>query len=229
LAELRQDRINLIAEEEPRLLSIHTQPRIGIGQRAFLVRTDGGNVLWDCVPLVDGETVVRVDAIGGLAAIAVSHPHYYTAMVDWSRAFGDAPIYLHRADASWVMRPDERIQFWEGETCPLVAGLSLVRLGGHFDGYQALHWPAGADGRGVLLPGDQPFVCQDRRWVSFMYSYPNLIPLPPTAIRRIAARLAPLEFDRLYGAFDGQFIAAGAKEAVKRSAARYLQAISDEP
>ena len=36
--------------------------------------------------------------MGGLKGIAISHPHYYTTMVDWSRAFGDIPVHLHEAD-----------------------------------------------------------------------------------------------------------------------------------
>ena len=29
-----------------------------------------------------------MNELGGIAAIAISHPHYYTSMVEWSRAFG---------------------------------------------------------------------------------------------------------------------------------------------
>jgi hypothetical protein len=123
------------------------------------------------------------------------------------------------------MRPDERIKFWDGETKPLVGRLTLVHTGGHFDGFQVLHWPAGAGGKGVLLAGDQPAVCQDRRWVTFMYSYPNMIPLGPTAIRKIAAALKPFAFDRLYSAFADQVVKADAKAAVERSASRYLRMI----
>jgi hypothetical protein len=216
---------NTIKEEEPGLYSIHTSPKIGIGQRALVVRTPKGNVLWDCVPLLDEATVTAVKVLGGLAAVAVSHPHYYTSMVEWSHAFGKVPIHLHKADEKHVMRPDPVIQFWEGDTKELFGGLKLINTGGHFDGFQVLHWPDGAGGKGVLLSGDQPQVCQDRRWVSFMYSYPNLIPLPASAIRRIAAALKPLAFDRLYGAFPGLTVAADARGAVERSAARYLRAI----
>jgi hypothetical protein len=41
----------------------------------MLVRAAGGNVLWDCVPLVDPALVEMVQALGGVSAIAISHPH----------------------------------------------------------------------------------------------------------------------------------------------------------
>jgi hypothetical protein len=225
LEEMRGKYSNDIREEEPGLHSLHTRPTMGIGQRAFLVQTPAGNLLWDCVPLLDDATVAAVRASGGIAAVAVSHPHYYTSMVAWSHAFGNAPVYIHRADEQWVMRPDPVVHFWEGDKKELVGGLALVNTGGHFDGFQVLHWPAGAAGKGALLPGDQPQVCMDRRRVSFMYSYPNYIPLPAAAIQRIVAALEPLAFDRLYGAFPGRTVPADAKGVVERSVARYLRAI----
>jgi hypothetical protein len=226
LEALRRDHRNVTVEEEPGVFSVLPEPKHSIGQRAFVVQTAHGNVLWDCVPLIDDETIGRISSLGGIAAIAISHPHYYSAMVEWSRAFGGAPIYIHRDDTRWVMRPDPCVHFWEGERRHVVGGLTLVRTGGHFEGFQVLHWPGGAGGRGVLFSGDQPLVCQDRRWVTFMYSYPNLIPLGPQAIRRIAEVLATLSFDRLYGAFPGQAVEADAHAAVARSAARYLARIS---
>ena len=227
LAELQAGHRNAIREEEPGLWSIHTDPGFGIGQRTFLVRTAEGNILWDCVALLDEETARFVRGAGGVRAIAISHPHYYTTMVEWSREFGGAPIHLHEAERRWVMRPDARVNFWSGERKPLFGGVSLVRTGGHFEGFQVLHWPDGASGRGALLAGDQPQVCMDRRWVTFLYSYPNMIPLSARAVRDIVARQEPLEFDRLYGAFPGKTIWSGAKEAVKRSAERYLRFLEE--
>lgn len=217
---------NVFHEEEKNLYSIHPQPKAGIGQRAFLVETPAGNLLWDCVPPLDNETVTTVKKLGGLAGIAVSHPHYYTTMVEWSHAFGKVPIHIHQLDSKWVMRPDPVVRIWDGVTLPLFGGLTLINTGGHFDGYQVLHWPAGASGKGVLLAGDQPYVAQDRRWLSFMYSYPNLIPLGASALRRITERLQPFPYDRLYGAFPGQLVPTGAKPAVERSAHRYLRMIA---
>lgn len=147
-------------------------------------------------------------------------------MAEWSHSFGRVPIYIHRFDAECVMRPDPVIQFWDGESKTLFSGLTLIETGGHFDGFQVLYWP-GAAGRSVLLVGDQPYVCADRRWVSFMYSYPNLIPLGSTAIHGIVASLAPHTFERLYGAFPDQVVNTDAKAGVLRSADRYLQRIGE--
>src|SRR6266849_11193792 len=54
-----------------------------------------------------------------------------------------------------------------------VVVVALVHCGGHFEGGTVLHWPGGANGKGALLTGDLITVVQDRRYVSFMRSYPN--------------------------------------------------------
>jgi glyoxylase-like metal-dependent hydrolase (beta-lactamase superfamily II) len=144
--------------------------------------------------------------------------------VEWADRF-DVPIYLHEADKEWVMRPSQRINFWSGETYHLSEGLTLIRLGGHFPGGTVLHWKQGADGKGALLSGDIIQVVADRQWVSFMYSYPNLIPLPATEIRRIRDTIAPYQFERLYGAWFERIVTHDAHEAVLRSAARYIRAL----
>src|SRR5207248_1904076 len=77
------------------------------------------------------------------------------------------------------------IVFWDGETKTLGDGLTLVRCGGHFEGGTVLHWQDGAGGKGALLTGDIIQVVADRRHVSFMYSYPNYVPLPAAAVERI--------------------------------------------
>lgn len=223
--ELAAKHRNVFVEEEPGLWSIHAEPGFGIGQRAYLIQTPDGNLLWDSVTLVDEESVRRVRELGGIQAIAVSHPHYYSAMVDWSEAFGGAPVWIHEDDREWIMRPAAAIRFWAGEQHVLWGGLRLVRSGGHFAGYQVAHWPDGAGGLGALLAGDQPQVCLDQRWVTFMYSYPNWIPFNAGQVRRITQSLAGLAYDRLYGAF-GRNLLRGAKEIVSRSEERYLRAIA---
>lgn len=214
---------NTLKEPEAHLTGIGTEPSFAIGQRALLLQTDKGNVLWDCISFLDSETVAAVRRKGGLNAIAISHPHFYSSMVEWADVF-NVPIYLHEADRQWVMRPSERIIFWSGETLPLMEDITLVRLGGHFSGSTVLHWKKGADGKGVLLTGDTIQVAADRNWVSFMYSYPNMIPLPPSEIGRIRDGITQYNFERIYGGWFGSIIATDAKNAVIRSADRYMRA-----
>lgn len=225
LVELQADYHNVVKPVEQNLTGIQTHPSFAIGQRALLVRTPAGNLLWDCISLVDEPTMAAVKALGGVDAIAISHPHFYSSMVDWARAF-EAPIYLHESNREWVMRPDGAIDFWEGDTKELFSGLTLIRTGGHFAGSTALHWPDGAEGKGALLTGDTIQVVADRRYVSFMYSYPNLIPLPAATVRAIAEAVDAYEFDRLYGGWPEKVVAEDAKGAVARSAARYVKAIA---
>lgn len=203
--------------EEPGLFSLVTEPKFAIGQQAFLVRTAEGNLLWDCIPLIDDATIGIVRALGGLRAIAISHPHYYSAMAAWSRAFGDVPIHLHSNDREWIPATGSNTELWSGTACSLFGGLTLVHCGGHFDGYQVLHRE---DGGGAILAGDQPQVALDQRWVSFLWSYPNMVPLSAGAVSRVVEALEPYRYERLYGAF-GRHVLEDAKAVVRRSAERY--------
>jgi len=219
--ELADGHANRIELQEPGLLAIGTVPEFAIGQRALLA--DG--LLWDCVSLLDDATATAVEAHGGLRAIAISHPHYYSAMVDWAERF-DVPVLLHADDAEHVMRPSPRVEHWTGERRPLWDGLELVRLGGHFAGATVCLWPGGADGRGALLAGDVVAVVADRDWASFMWSYPNYIPLPAREVQRIRGVVEPLDFDRVYGAFWPSVLDGDARTKVLRSADRYLAALA---
>lgn len=226
LEELRETHRADIRAEEPGLTGIGSTPSFAIGQRALLVETPEGNVLWDCLAPFDVEVAAAVEERGGIDAIAISHPHYYTTMAEWARAF-DARIHLPIADREWVTRPTDAIDFFDGDRLDLPGNLTLLRLGGHFAGGAVLHWPAGAEGRGVLLSGDILQVVADRRWVSFMRSYPNLIPLPARRVEAMVAALEPFEFDRIYGAWFGKVIEADGHEAVRRSGERYVRAVTE--
>jgi glyoxylase-like metal-dependent hydrolase (beta-lactamase superfamily II) len=205
---------------EPGLTAIHTTPSFAIDQRALHIE----RVLWDCVALIDDPTAAQLDARGGIDVIAISHPHYYTTMVEWAERF-DARILLHEADQEWIMRPSERIELWSGEEHRLTDTLTLINLGGHFPGGTVCLWSQGADGKGALLSGDILQVVLDRDWVSFMWSYPNLIPLPAKTVERIRDQIAAYEFDRVYGAFEGRTIDEAGHSKVLRSADRYIKAL----
>ena len=202
------------------LLGIGVTPEVAIGQRMLLLETGEGNVLWDMIPLVDEAAIREVRARGEVRAIAISHPHYYSGMVEWSRALDGVPILLHEADQEWIMRPHPAIELWSGDTKELFGGATLLRLGGHFAGGTVLHH------RETLLSGDIVQVIPDRRFVSFMWSYPNLIPLPAAEVERIAAALEPWRFERIIGAWWDRVVPREGNEVVRRSAERYVRALA---
>lgn len=223
LDALRGTHRNRIAPQGE-LEGIGTEPSFGIGQRALLVPHGGRRFLWDCITLLDDATAEAVQARGGLTGVAISHPHYYSAMVEWAHRF-ECPVHLHADDRAWIQRPDPAIALWEGETLDLGDGLTLVRCGGHFPGATVLHHAAGSEGRGTLLAGDIVLPVPDHRYVAMLWSYPNRVPLPAGAAQGIADALAPFAFDALHCAFwDDE--RRDAKAMIERSAARYERAVA---
>jgi glyoxylase-like metal-dependent hydrolase (beta-lactamase superfamily II) len=222
LDELRRDH-RCEVRDDGAFTGIGMEPAFAIGQRALLVPLGDRNVMWDCIPLLDEAAEEEVERRGGLSAIAISHPHYYSGMVEWAHRFG-CPVLLHADDARWIMRPDPAVELWDGETRELGEGLTLIRCGGHFAGGTVLH-----DARaGALLSGDIVQVIPDRRHVGFMYSYPNLIPLPERSVLEIERALAPYEYDAIYGAWWGRIVRSDGKAVVARSAERYSRALRGE-
>jgi hypothetical protein len=120
------------------------------------------------------------------------------------------------------MRLDPAIKHWSGTLEPL-PGVTLIQTGGHFEGSAVLHWQAGAEGRGAILTGDSMTVAADRRFVSFMRSYPNEIPLSARAVNQIFSSVQPYAFDRIYGGWWDRVIERDGKAAVRRSADRYIR------
>ena len=107
--DLRHSHTNTFREYENGIIGIGSTPAFAIGQRALLVRTENGNILWDCIATLDDATVTMIQGLGGIDIIAISHPHFYTTMVEWARAF-TARIHLHAADKEWIMRTDPAIE-----------------------------------------------------------------------------------------------------------------------
>lgn len=215
---LAKGRRGTVAEVEPGLHGIAVSPPVGIGQRALLVRSPGGNLLWDPTGYVDDDLVGAVRDLGGVAAIASSHPHMFGVQVQWSRRLGEVPVYVQARDREWVQRPDPVITLWR-ETCEPVPGVRLTRIGGHFPGSAVARF-TGADGRGVLLSGDTVAGTPDEHWVSFMRSFPNKVPLSAAVVAQVAGRVLALDFDRLYDNFGGQVLS-DAQSWVRKSADRY--------
>lgn len=225
LEELQSDHVNELRAMEPGLTGLGSKPAVAIGQRALVIERPEGGVMWDCTPVITDEALEAINARGGIAAMAISHPHFFSTMVYWSRALRGVPIWLHEDHRDYVMRPDPAVRYWSGETHEVAPGITLIRTGGHFTGSSVLHWAEGAEGRGVLMTADSITVVPDTRWVSFMYSYPNLVPVNARTVERIVKAIRPFSFDRIYGGWWDRVVDTDAKSAVQRSAERYIAAI----
>ncbi len=202
-----------------------TAEGVGIGQQALLVRTGGGNLLFDVPGYIDDAAVERVRRLGGIAAIVASHPHMYGVQSCWSAAFDDAPIWVAQADALWLGYRPEAIRTWR-ESFEVLPGITLDQVGGHFPGSTVAHWRDGNDGRGVLLAGDAIATVADGM-VTFLRSFPNRIPMSAAVVRRLAAHVSRYEFDTLYDNLGGS-VGPDAPGIVRRSAERYAAWVSGE-
>lgn len=217
-----------VREVEPGLLGIGVDPPVAIGQRALLLHTRDGNLLWDPPGYLDDAAVAAVREAGGLAAVSASHPHFYGVAAEWSAAFGGAPILLPEADRRWLLRPSDAVRRWSGRH-ELAPGVTLVQCGGHFAGSAVVHWAEGAAGQGALLVGDTVMVTPGADRVTFLRSAPNRLPLPERGIRGILAALAPYAYDRIYGGWWEPVLSSGARQALQRGADRYVQWLRGEP
>lgn len=210
----------VVRELEAGLTGIGVEPAFAIGQRALLVRTPGGNLLWDPPGFVDERAIRAVRRAGGLSAVSASHPHFYGAIRQWGSAF-DAPMLIAEADIGWLHRPDGAVQTWSG-TVDVLPGLTLIQCGGHFPGSAVVHWADGAAGAGALLTGDTLFVTPGADRVTFLWSAPNRLPLWEAAVRQVADAVRPYRFDRIYGGWWTPVVDADAARIVQRSAERYI-------
>jgi glyoxylase-like metal-dependent hydrolase (beta-lactamase superfamily II) len=214
----------VVTELEPDLYGLRSEPKLGIGQQAMLLRTPEGNLLWDPTGYVDEAAATAVQDLGGVAVIATSHPHMFGAQTSWSRMLGDPPVLVNAADRAWVQREEPCLRSWEGEV-EVLPGVTLRTIGGHFPGSAVVHWDRGVVHGAVVLSGDTVFPGPSQRWVTFQRSFPNDIPLSAAVVRRIADRVCDRPFDRMYGNL-GNVIPVDAREAVLRSADRYIGWVS---
>ncbi|KAI2622436.1 beta-lactamase-like protein [Hypoxylon sp. NC1633] len=204
--------------DDDRFISIVTEPKVAIGQRAILIKTPRGNVLWDCITLIDDETIDKIKGLGGLKGIVISHPHYYSTHVEWARAF-ECPVYMATEDMKWAtQRSAYQTSVWQTELDlyidSAVSGIKVLKLGGHFPGSLVLLYcrhlliadtlvttPSGLgswDADAVGVARDWPTGMNS---YSFMWSIPNMIPLAPDELDRMWRILKKHDFSSTHGAF----------------------------
>lgn len=103
-----------VEELEGDLYALTVEPELAIGQRGLIVRTPGGNLLWEPPGYLDQEAIEAVRDLGGLTAVSASHPHLTGASIQWSHAFGGVPVLVAAPDLAWIRRPDPVIELWAG-------------------------------------------------------------------------------------------------------------------
>ncbi|CAG7564725.1 unnamed protein product [Fusarium equiseti] len=215
---------------DPDITFITSVPKLGIGQRAILIKTPTGNVLWDCITLLDDDTVKKIKEMGGLRAIVISHPHFYSAHVQWARAF-ECPVYLASEDMTWTtFSSSHQIPLTETTTPILDTGATAIKLGGHFPGSMVLHCnnrlfiadtlmttASGVGDWSVDASGAERTQPPGLNTYSFLWSIPNFIPLGVEDMVRMWGVLKEWEFERTFGGFMGMDVRGDAKRRVLES------------
>ncbi|QIW95428.1 hypothetical protein AMS68_000946 [Peltaster fructicola] len=223
----------------PGIWSIKTEPKVGIGQRCFLITTPAGNVLWDCITFVDEDTIKTIRNRGGLAAIVISHPHFYSTHLLWANIF-DCPVYIAAEDAQWCVTTDHntRRRLVDRPVQQILPGIDAIKLGGHFPGSMVLRYqPEAAPSKNAHLFIADTFMTvpsglyhvnrpAGTTSYSFLWSYPNQIPLPPTEVYKMWTALKAFNFSSTHGGFAGQDVSDGQlKERVLESMKIQCQAM----
>ncbi|MGG5210072.1 hypothetical protein ACQWU4_14165 [Chryseobacterium sp. MIQD13] len=201
------------------LYEFTVNPRFSIGQRALFVISEHGNLMWDCIPLIDEGVIEFIKSKGGLKTIALSHPHYYSIMRMWAETF-DCKILIHENDKEWVVNRGNSVEYWSGEELELWDTLKLHNIGGHFDGSSIIEIPWMSE-NGTLLIGDTMYLSPSMKHFAIMRSYPNRIPLPLSEIKKIENRFENIRFDTIYGFYSYQNVEKNAKEILKDSISKY--------
>lgn len=219
LDELQNNFSVITKKISDRLYEIKMTPAFAIGQRALLVMAPQGNILWDCIALLNEPVIEFIRSKGGLHAIAISHPHYYTTMNEWAEVF-NCSVLLHQKDEQWIFNRGNHINLWNGQEKNLWDGIRLINIGGHYPGSSILNVPF-LSAKGTILCGDTLYISPSKKHVAVMYSYPNRIPLPTEEVQRIKNQILSIEFDTMHGFYDYQNIYANAKHVIEHSLNRY--------
>jgi hypothetical protein len=103
-----------VSKTKRRSFSASGWSRVAIGQRALLLQLPGGNLLWDCISLLDDKTIAEVNA-RGLPHDRDFASAFYSSMVEWADHL-TRKFFARRSPMGHTRKP--RIP-WEGTTSNL--------------------------------------------------------------------------------------------------------------
>ena len=181
------------------LWAFTTTPHLGLGGTGWLIVRDGGNIAFEAAPFYSDAMLARIEALGGIAMLAASHPHGYGALHQLQTAF-DPTLALHRDDLRYSKA--FRVTAPYDDTLELVPGYTLHHVGGHYAGQAALH-----DAKAKrLFCGDMFKIDQDETGrsthVSSHKAFHKDIPLTHGELQHYRDVIAPLDFEAVLTPFE---------------------------
>lgn len=209
-----------ITQLKPKLFEFIVEPSFAIGQRALFVISESGNFMWDCIPLIDDQLIQFIKEKGGIRAIGISHPHYYSNMAEWCKTFR-CRVYLSKVDKKYVVNPFSKIIYWDNDEIKLWDDIKIIKISGHFPGSSILFVPFLSD-KGTVFCSDTFYLSPNLKHFSIMYSYPNRIPLPIKEVQNIQKLIEELDFDEVYGFWSHQNLTQKPKESLLKSLSNYV-------
>lgn len=202
-----------VDEVEPGLWRFATVPQLGIGGSGYLLvrpgggaRGEPGNVAFEACGFYDDAALRRIDALGGVAWAAASHPHTYGGLWQLQQRYG-CEVAIQVDDLWWT---GAFRTTWPYDEALAVGGsdgggaLSLHRTGGHFPGHAVLHDAE----RRILLCGDAfklDLTADDPRVAEAISTHKGFvreIPLTAGELRRYREVVAALDFDQVWTPFE---------------------------
>lgn len=175
-----------------------SEPGFGIGPSGYLLRHEGGNVLFDLTPYYSPQALQFIADAGGAAWLSASHPHTYGMAWRLQNEFSPQ-VAIHIFDLKWTNAFNTTFPF--NGRLELLPGLTLFHVGGHFEGQAILHWRD----KGILFAGDMVkfhFEGDALSGISTHKAFNRKIPMSHGEIRRYRAIVEKLEFDIVYTSFD---------------------------
>ncbi|TKX23442.1 hypothetical protein C1H76_4510 [Elsinoe australis] len=191
---------------DDRIWHLYADPKLGIGERASLIKTPHGNIIWDCFAYLSQDLV---DFVRGCAALVISHPHFYTTHLVWAQLL-HCPIYVHSADSEWLSRPcppSLQRHLITSPTQEILPGVTAIQTGGHFPGSMVLHYDRHLFVADSIMTQPAAYTPEPRPEgmgaYSFMWSIPNMIPLGPEGVKAIWDAVKGVEFSETHGLMMG--------------------------